>query len=94
MTTRPMTLNRLRALVGNGRLFSCTFTKRSDGSERRMVARLGVAKGLKGGAPAYDASSRDLLTVWDMSAGGYRSIPVEGVRRLKCGGRTYEVRHG
>lgn len=79
----------LRALVRDGQIFSVEFIKRTDGSLRRMVCRLGVKKHLKGGTAAYDAKEHDLLTVFDMEKGGYRSIPVEAVQSLTVHGQTF-----
>lgn len=74
-----MDVSALRKLVSDGKIFSCRFTKRSDGSERRMVARTGVKMGLTGKGAAYDAESKGLLTVYDMQKRGYRTIPSENV---------------
>lgn len=61
-------------IIRSGQFFSCEFKKR-DGSIRKMVARSGVKKHLKGGQPAYQASDMGLVTVYEMK-NGYRSIPV------------------
>ncbi len=79
----------LRALVQDGQIFSVEFIKRTDGSLRRMVCRLGVKKHLKGGTAAYDAKEHNLLTVFDMENRGYRSIPVEAVQSLTVHGQTF-----
>lgn len=78
----------LKALVQDGQIFAVEFIKRTDGSLRRMVCRLGVKKHLKGGGVAYDTKAHNLLTVFDMEKGGYRSIPVEAVQRLTVHGQT------
>jgi hypothetical protein len=82
-------LTNLRALVHDGQIFSVEFTKRTTGEIRRMVCRLGVKKHLTGGGAAYDAKARNLLTVFDMEKGGYRSIPVEAVHSLTVHGQTF-----
>lgn len=46
-----------------GKLFSVTFIKRSTGSPRRMVARVGVTKGVTGEGKRFDPSAHNLLTV-------------------------------
>jgi hypothetical protein len=72
-----------------GKIFSCTFTKK-DGTLRKMVARLGVAKNLKGGVNgANDKNS--LVTVFDMVAGGYRMINLSTLATLRAGGVAYEI---
>jgi len=73
----------------NGKIFSCEFIKK-DGTLRKMVARLGVAKNLKGGNNgASDKNS--LVTVFDMVAGAYRMINLETIQTLKVCGIAYEV---
>jgi hypothetical protein len=79
-----MELSELKSLVGNGKIFSVIFTKRTDGTERRMVCRVGVSKSLVGRGPSYDAESKDLLTVYDMEKKAYRMIPAEGVIELRA----------
>jgi len=85
------TFNRanLRALVQDGQIFAVKFIRRTDGNLRRMTCRLGVKKHLKGGSAAYDAKAHDLLTVFDMERGGYRSIPVDAVQSLTVHGQTF-----
>ena len=56
-----------------------------------MQCRMGVKKHLKGGDKAYDAKSKGLLTVYDLNAKGYRSIPVENVLRLSVNGQQFQL---
>ena len=79
-----MEVSELRRLVGDGKIFSCTFVKRSDHSVRRMVARTGVKLGLTGKGSAYDPESKGLLTVYDMEKKGYRTIPSENVVEIRA----------
>lgn len=68
------------------------FHKRSDGSYREMICRMGVKKHLKGGPPAYDPKRHKLLWVWEPGeSGGYKSIPIEGIVRLKANQTEYDV---
>ena len=80
----------LHSLVCDGQIFSVEFIKRTDGSLRRMVCRLGVTRHLKGGDAAYDAKAKNLLCVFDMEKGDYRSIPVESVRSLSVHGQRFD----
>ena len=73
----------------NGKIFACEFIKK-DGSLRKMVARLAVAKNLKGGKNGA-SEKNSLMTVWDMVAGGYRMINLSTLTALKVAGVTYEV---
>jgi hypothetical protein len=61
--------------------FVVEFVKRSDGSLRILRGRYGVEKGNGGGK--YDPPSKGLLCVWDVENEGYRSIPLEGLKRLR-----------
>ena len=74
-----------------GKLFKVAFTKRTDGSKREMKARLGIQRNLTGNGMSYDASKRNLKTVWSADSQGYRNIPLEGLNTLTIGSDTYEV---
>ena len=91
-TGNQRTFNRrnLKNLVSDGRIFSVEFIKRSTGELRTMTARTGVQKHLKGGKKSYKPANHNLLTVYDLGAKGYRSIPVEAIQRLSVGGQTFD----
>ena len=82
-------LRNFTALVSDGKIFSVEFIKRTTGELRRMTCRIGVKKHLKGGEKAYSAAQKRLLTVFDMDAKGYRSIPLEGIQSVSVGGQTF-----
>ncbi len=82
-------LRNLQNLVADGGIFHVEFIKRTTGELRKMQCRLGVKKHLKGGSKAYDSSAKNLLTVFDMQAKAYRSIPLEAIQRLTVGGQTF-----
>lgn len=67
------------------------FRKRTDGSIRRMTFRTGVTSHLKGGEMAYNAQAHKLITVFDVAKQDYRSIPIEGIQRLKINGKWMAV---
>ena len=91
----------------NGKIFSVSFIKRGDGSMRDMIARTGVSKGVSGNGRKFDAASHGLLTVaefraagrnakghfeaQEFTAGSFRNIGIEGIRRLRLGGQEYTV---
>jgi len=85
--SRYKTMELLKAT--QGKIFSCVFVKK-DGSLRKMVARLGVAKNLKGGKNGAGANNT-LVTVYDMAANGYRMINLATLKTIKVAGVTYEV---
>ena len=72
-----------------GKLFSVEFIKK-DGTLRKMTARLGVTKHLKGVGMRYDAISKGLLPVYDMQKQSYRTINLDTILKLKVKGVTHE----
>ncbi len=72
-----------------GKIFSCSFVKK-DGSIRKMVARLGVQKNLKGGTNGTSYKN-SLITVFDMLNKGYRMINLETLISLKINGNEYQI---
>jgi len=77
--------------TSNGAIFGVDFVKRTTGEVRKMTARLGVKKHLKGGEAAYDAAAKDLIFVYDITAEGYRTIALDAITGLRIGGEKYEV---
>lgn len=83
-----------------GTVFSVTFVKRSTGEVREGRFRLGytVQKGLAGGEAPYSFEEKGLIPVYRMagdqseSDGQRRTIPTEGILKLKANGKEYEVR--
>ena len=73
----------------HGKIFSCEFIKK-DGSLRKMVARIGVKKNLKGGKNGV-SEKNSLITVYDMIAGGYRMINLATVQAVRVNRIAYEV---
>lgn len=71
-----------------GRIFGVTFRKK-DGTVRKMGARLGVAKNLKGGTNNSDP--RQYITVWDMQKCQYRLVNRETIISLKIDKQEYTL---
>lgn len=88
--SKEKTLMFIRSL--NGKMFSAEFVKK-DGSVRRMVARMGVTKGVKGtGTYSHTKDiTRANITVFDMGIREFRAIPINRLMTLKTGGAVYEV---
>lgn len=72
----------------NGKIFNVTFLK-ANGELRRMNARLGVKKNLKGTGLKYDPVARGNLIVYSMQDQGYRTIKLSNILRIKCNGNVY-----
>jgi hypothetical protein len=77
--------------VKDGKVFTVTFVKRSTGQERVMNCRKGVVKHLKGGEKKYDPKKKNLVCVFDMQAGGYRSIALESIKKVAMQGQVFDV---
>ena len=82
-------LRQFKEMVAGGKIFSVEFIKRTTGEPRKMVARVGVKKHLKGGTLNYNAAEKNLLTVFDMEKGQYCSIPVDAVYSIKVASQVY-----
>lgn len=67
----------------NGRFFTVEFTKK-DGTARKMNARLGVTKHLKGGDCTLNREQ--FIIVFDMQAKGYRAINRDTILTVSCDG--------
>lgn len=73
-----------------GQMFSVYFTKRTDGSDRKLTCRKGVTKYLRGGELSYEPNDKGLVIVWSPDSKGkhgehdvgYRAIPTEGVYKI------------
>lgn len=63
-------------LVDTGRIFTAVFTKKS-GEERVLNGRLKVTKHLQGGKLTFSPQEKNLLSVYDVKAKGYRFIPTD-----------------
>lgn len=80
-----MTRDELMKIIGDGKIFSATFTK-ADGTERRVVARLGVTKHLKGTGKKFDDAEKNIVTCWDFTCSGYRSFRVDRLHSVRAHG--------
>lgn len=93
MHKSEMSQDKVEELIdgSKGRTFGITFVKK-DGTHRRMVARTGVYRYVKGtGAGFGKGAIKPLRTVFDMTKGAYRTIPTDRVLEVRFGGRTYRA---
>ena len=74
----------------NGKFFTAEFHKK-DGTVRKMNARLGVKKYLKGGENKVEGIDRPYITVYDVKAKGYRTINLHTTEKIKFGKEVWEV---
>ena len=68
--------------IKNGKIFSVTFVKK-DGTLRKMTARLGVKKDLKGVGLKFNPAEKNLLVVFDMHKRAYRMINLQTIISFK-----------
>lgn len=93
MTANEMNIKMFRAAIEdtNGRFFTIIFDK-SDGTERRMTARIGVKKHLKGlftGNDRAPSTNDDIVTLWDTGVQEYRSVKLSKIKEFRCGGKRF-----
>lgn len=81
-----MNVEMIKQAVGT-RFFSVVFTKK-DGSQRKMTARLGVKKYLKGGELKHDPSQLNHLIVFDMAIKQYRTINFNTIKEIRFKGKV------
>ena len=82
----------------NGQIFSCVFSKRTDGTERMITCRTGVGpesggSGPPGGGLAFEPAEKRLLGVWDVQKRNYRFISTERILCLRINKTRYLVNH-
>lgn len=85
MTKREMLKSLIKAT--NGLFFSITFVKK-NGEERTLTVKDGVEKHLvhpKGTGSNRQEAYPNLITLFDVNAGKYKSINLDTVTFLKCG---------
>ena len=75
-----------------GRIFSVVFSRRTDGKERRMTCRTGVAHALKGPGLAFDPHGKGLIGVFDVKKKAYRFIPKDRILCMRIKKTRYAVR--
>ncbi len=73
-----------------GKIFSVFFTKK-DGSERKLVGRIGVKKGVTGVGLKYDPKERGLLTVFDLQKDEFRTVNLNSLKAIASDGIRYEI---
>jgi hypothetical protein len=69
-------------LATNGKFFSVSFIKK-DGTTRKMTARLGVKKNLKGVGLKFNPSEKNLIVVFDIHKKAYRMINLLTILTFK-----------
>lgn len=93
MNNNILPLNMETAMTAFGKIgliFTVEFKKRSNGENRIMNCRFGVHSNSKGN-PIYDPFEKGLFIVYDVHKKQFRSIPLEGIQKIKSQGHCYEI---
>ena len=67
--------------IKSGRFFSAEFTKK-DGSQRRIVGRVGVKKYLTGRGMAWNPSDKGYIPVYDLEKSEYRMLNTKTLTKV------------
>ena len=83
-------VSELKAMVKStkGKFFSAEFIK-SDGSKRKIVARVGCHIGVKG--TSNRKQKEHLIAVYEPKVKGWRTINLETLQHFKCGNFDWKV---
>ena len=74
----------------NGTFFSVVFVKK-DGSDRHMVCRKGVSKGVNGSGLKYNPKQYGLICVRDVQKKAHRMISIDTIKTIQIKGDQYTV---
>ena len=88
MTKREMLRNLIKAT--NSMFFTITWSKK-NGEERTVTVKDGVESKLalpKGQGSNNQEAYSNLITLFDVQAGHYKSVNLDTVTKLKCGGKV------
>ena len=88
MTKREMLRNLIKAT--NSMFFTITWIKK-NGEERTMTVKDGVESKLalpKGQGSNNQETYSNLITLFDVQAGHYKSVNLDTVTKLKCGDKV------
>jgi hypothetical protein len=88
-----ITENQAETLIRNsgGVILTVEFHKRKTFEYRKMLCRMGVRKNITGTGRSYSDTSAGVVTVWDVNKDNWRTVPLEGIFRIKYRGDTYTV---
>ena len=77
--------------ASNGKIFTATIIKRTDGERRELNCRVGVSKYVTGEGLKFDPTKKNLITVFDMQKDAYRMINIDGLESLKIDGEEFTI---
>lgn len=82
LTYKPKKMTREQIMQTRGKFFSVSFIKK-DGTTRKMTARIGVKKDIKGVGLRFNPSERDLIVAFDIHKRAYRMINLATILTFK-----------
>jgi hypothetical protein len=71
-------MTREQIMQTGGKFFSLTFIKK-DGTARKITARIGVKKNIKGVGLSFNPSDHGLIVVYDIHKRAYRMINLNTI---------------
>ena len=101
-STCDLNYDALAEMLDDAGFFSVTFTKRTDGSERKLCGLRNVKKHLAGGPPAYVPKQKGLMVLWSQTDvgkhgpndKGYRSFGIDSITSMVVNGQIWINRDG
>ena len=72
----------IKIAINSNRIFRVDFITKKDSSNRIMICRGGVKKGVKGKGLNYDPKKYNNAIVFDMEKDDFRTIPIDKVHAL------------
>ena len=76
--------------ASKGKIFTVENTKK-DGSARKFNGRINVQKGVKGVGLPFNPDDHELITIYDMKAGGFRMVNMKTVNKITINKETFGV---
>lgn len=89
MNTIQDVVSAINATRDKGTIFSVVFTKK-DGTERKLVGRLGVKCHRVGGENTVSHIPK-YITVFDTQKEQYRNVNTETIKGAKIGGKVFVI---
>ena len=96
---QSVTATQARDIIENGKIVRVHFVK-ANGTERRLVGRSGVVKGVSGVGMRYDKNDKGIVILSDFTlarAGNppekcYRAVRLDSILSFRTGGKWYVIR--
>ena len=77
-------------LSTKGKCYAVNFTK-TDGTQRSMVCRNEVKKGVTGKGMSYNPATKGQFVTWSMNDKGWKSFKLDNLQQIVFRGVRYNV---